>query len=111
MASASAAPNTPAIEHGRTTPAKHHRVNYVAIFLLLVGLTAVTVAVALKRFESEWINLLLALTIASVKAAFVAMYFMHLKFEGKLIYFILFIPLSLCVILIVALIPDIVMAH
>lgn len=114
MESQSAATNVsppPVAEHGRSVAAVHHRVNYLGIFILLVALTAVTVAVALKRFESEWINLLLALTIASVKAAFVALYFMHLKFEGKLIYAILFIPLSLCIILIIALIPDIVMVH
>lgn len=95
-------------EHGVSTPPPHHHVNYMAIFVLLVALTVVTVLVALKRFESEWVNLLLALTIASIKAAFVALFFMHLKFEGKLIYLILIIPIFLCVVLVVALIPDIV---
>ena len=37
------------------------------------------------------------------------MFFMHLKFEGKLIYMIFVVPLGLCVLLIVALLPDIVM--
>ena len=100
--------HAPEPEHGHTEPAPHHKVPYFMIFLILVGLTVVTVAVALVRFKSEWVNLLLALLIASVKASFVALFFMHLKFEGKLIYLILFVPLALCILLMVALIPDIV---
>src|SRR4051794_38398072 len=94
--------------HGRTEPEPHHTVPYFMIFLLLVALTAVTVLAALHRFHSEWINLAIALAIATTKAAFVALFFMHLKFEGKLIRVILFVPLCLCILLIVALIPDIV---
>ena len=93
--------------HGHSEPMPHHHVNYLMIFLVLVVLTVVTVAVALHRFQSEWINLLLAMLVASVKAACVALYFMHLKFEGKLIYLILIVPLMLCILLVVALIPDI----
>jgi cytochrome c oxidase subunit 4 len=94
--------------HGRTEPEPHHSVPYFLVFGLLVALTAVTVLAALHRFHSEWINLAIALAIATTKAAFVAMFFMHLKFEGKLIRVILFVPLCLCILLIVALIPDIV---
>jgi cytochrome c oxidase subunit 4 len=93
--------------HGVTEPMPHHRVPYVLCFVLLVILTAVTVAVALYRFQNEVINLLVALLIASIKASLVALFFMHLKFEGKLIYLILIVPLCLCVLLICALIPDI----
>jgi len=93
--------------HGTSAPTPHHQVNYFAIFVALVVLTVVTVAVAFKRFDSELVNVLLALLIASVKASLVALYFMHLKFEGKLIYFIAIVPLVLCIILVCALIPDI----
>jgi cytochrome c oxidase subunit IV len=93
--------------HGVTVPTPHHAVNYIAIFATLVVLTIVTVCVAFYRFENEVVNLLLALLVASVKATLVAMFFMHLKFEGKLIYMIFFVPLVLCVLLIVALIPDV----
>src|SRR5687767_4491170 len=95
--------------HGVSVPAPHHHVNYYYIFFALVILTIVTVLVAFHRFESEVVNLLLALLVASIKATLVAMFFMHLKFEGKLIYLIFFVPLMLCVLLIVALIPDILM--
>ena len=94
--------------HGHSEPLPHHSVPYFKIFLILVALTIVTVLVALKRFDNEVINLLLAMLVAMVKAACVAMFFMHLKFEGKLIYLIMIVPLILCVILIAALIPDIV---
>jgi cytochrome c oxidase subunit 4 len=97
--------------HGTTRAVPHHHVNYLLIFSLLVALTILTVLVALHRFESEAINLLLALLVACVKASLVALFFMHLKFEGKLIYTIFIVPLMLCVLLIVALIPDVLMNH
>jgi len=93
--------------HGHTEAMPHHKGPYYWIFGVLVILTIVTVAVARHRFENEMVNLLLAMLVASVKASCVALYFMHLKFEGKLIYLILIVPLILCVILCCALIPDI----
>ena len=95
--------------HGVSAPTPHHHVNYLYIFFALVLLTIATVLVAFHRFHNEVDNLLLALLIASIKATLVAMFFMHLKFEGKLIYFILIVPLTFTVVLICALIPDILM--
>ena len=95
--------------HGHSAAAPHHTVNYYKIFGYLVVLTIITVAVAFIHMPSEWMKVLVALTIATIKACFVAIFFMHLKFEGKLIRFILYVPLILTVILIAALIPDIVM--
>ena len=99
--------------HGVTVPTPHHHVNYIACFLALVGLTVATVLAyyVFRTSESELIKVLVALAIAAVKAAVVAMFFMHLKFEGKLIYLIFFVPLLLCVLMIVALIPDIIMTE
>ena len=97
--------------HGVSVPAPHHEVPYYWIFVILVALTLVTVAVATRRFHSEYVNVLVALLIASVKGTFVARYFMHLKFEGKLIYLILFGPVTLCILLIAALLPDILYAR
>jgi cytochrome c oxidase subunit 4 len=93
--------------HGRAVAKPFHPVNYFMIFLALVVLTLITVAVALKRFDDEMVNVLMALLIATTKGAFVARYFMHLKFEGKLIYAILLAPVTLAIILVLALIPDI----
>ena len=93
--------------HGVSQPLPHHAINYVMIFYYLVVLTVITVVVAYWRFHNELVNVLVALLIASTKATFVARNFMHLKFEGKLIYLILFAPVTLCILLIIALVPDI----
>src|SRR5688500_12710884 len=93
--------------HAVTVPMPHHKVNYLGIFILLCLLTVVTVAVAFVHIEREVVKVLVALTIASIKAAAVALFFMHLKFEGKLIYLILLVPVFLCIVLVVSLIPDI----
>jgi len=98
--------------HGVTEPTPHHVVNYYAIFAALVILTILTVLIAFHRFQSEAVNLLLAMLVAATKATLVALFFMHLKFEGKLIYLIFVVPLFLCVLLTVALIPDVLLpAH
>jgi cytochrome c oxidase subunit 4 len=88
----------------------HHVVPYQTIFWTLLILTAVTVAVAMTfTFSNELVNVLIALFIASIKGLCVALFFMHLKFEGKLIYLIFIVPLILCVLIVVALIPDVLM--
>jgi cytochrome c oxidase subunit 4 len=88
-------------------PPHHPKVNYYAIFALLVAATILTVLVAMHRYESEIVNVGLCLGIASIKACLVAAFFMHLRFESKLIYFIATIPLLLCIILVVSLLPDV----
>ena len=74
---------------------------------ILVALTAVTVLASFWRAPNELVNVGIAITIATIKAAFVVRFFMHLKFEGKLIYTIFFAPLTLAIVLTIALIPDI----
>src|SRR4051812_30274927 len=91
--------------HDVSRPTPHHVVPYVLIFLVLVILTGVTVGIAFIRFPTELINVLLALLVACVKGSLVALFFMHLKFEGKLIYIMVIVPLILCVLIIFALIP------
>ena len=94
--------------HGVSVPTPHHEIPYMKVFWALMVLTVITVAIGIKlRFQNELVNVMLALLVAAIKGTLVARYFMHLKFEGKLIYLILISPLILCVILIVALLPDI----
>jgi len=95
--------------HGVTVPMPHHAVPYFAIFFTLVGFTIVTVLIAMWHAPSELINVALALAVAIIKGSLVGLYFMHLKFEGKLIYLIVIVPLCLCVLIIFALIPDVLM--
>jgi cytochrome c oxidase subunit 4 len=94
--------------HGAAGPETvHHPVNYARIFYILVGLTILTVVASFIPVPTELIKVVIAIAIATAKAAFVVRFFMHLKFEGKLIYTIFFAPLTLAVVLTIALIPDI----
>src|SRR5438034_9208604 len=100
-------PHGPEEPHGTTVPEPHHSVPYFKVFGTLVALTIVTVEASWYRTENELTKVLIALLIASIKASLVALFFMHLKFEGKLIYLILIVPLCLCILLVCALIPDV----
>ncbi len=68
------------------THAPHSHLKDLALtFAGLVVLTIVTVKVAQINFGSLAINISIALLIATLKATLVALYFMHLKWEEKLI--------------------------
>ena len=93
--------------HAVSQAMPHHHVPYMKVFFALIVLTFITVGIGIYlRFENEAVNVLLALLIAATKASLVSMFFMHLKFEGKLIIMIFIVPLALCVLLVVALLPD-----
>jgi cytochrome c oxidase subunit 4 len=84
-----------------STPAKlhsashgHHDVasevrRYLIIFGALTVGTIVTVLASYINFGSPTMNIVVALSIASIKAFLVAGYFMHLISEKKMIYMIL----------------------
>ncbi|HEU4769473.1 MAG TPA: cytochrome C oxidase subunit IV family protein [Pyrinomonadaceae bacterium] len=60
---------------------------YVTIFLVLVVGTILTVAAAF--FDFPWrLNTIIALTIATAKATFVVLYFMHVRYSSRLIWVI-----------------------
>lgn len=60
---------------------------YLNVLFLLLFLTVVTVAVAQINFGM--FNVVIAMVIATIKAAFVLLYFMHLKYDDKLYWGIL----------------------
>jgi cytochrome c oxidase subunit 4 len=60
-----------------------NRFTYFLVFLALMAGTAITVAVTYVHLG--WLNLPLALIIATTKALLVIMFFMHLKDHPKLI--------------------------
>lgn len=69
------------------THAAHHIVSagtYLTVLIVLLILTAATVLVAYHNFGGLW-NLVIALGIATVKATVVALWFMHVRFSGRLI--------------------------
>ena len=58
---------------------------YAGIFLILMVGTALTVWAGLQDFPGP-LNVVIALTIAVVKATFVVLYFMHVRYSSRLIW-------------------------
>lgn len=83
-----------------------HHVNYLAIFFVLCGCTALSVAFDVLKFEKP-VTIVLVLSVAMAKAMCVMMYFMHLKFEGNWKYVLLAPTTILAIGLPLALMPDI----
>jgi cytochrome c oxidase subunit 4 len=85
--------------------AAHKHPNYMAIFWWLAILTVVELAVVFMPMSKITIGVLLC-ALALAKAALVAAYFMHLKFETKTLTWIAFTPLAIAILLIFVLMPD-----
>ena len=65
---------------------EHHILSYKKLGLVLgalLGLTVVTVLAA--RVDFGYLNVLIAMAIASCKASLVVFFFMHLKYENRTI--------------------------
>lgn len=60
---------------------------YVVIFLALIVGTALTVWAGQQDFR-EPLNVIIALTIAVVKATLVILYFMHVRYSARLVWVI-----------------------
>jgi len=60
---------------------------YVTIFLVLILGTALTVLAAFYDFPWR-LNTIVAMTIASAKATFVVLYFMHVRYSSRLVWVI-----------------------
>jgi cytochrome c oxidase subunit IV len=60
---------------------------YATIFLVLLVGTTLTVAAAFVDFPWR-LNTIVALTIATIKATFVVLYFMHVRYSSRLIWVI-----------------------
>ena len=78
--------------------------NYIIVWATLLVLTGVTVAVSFMEL-GLW-NATAALSIASLKAALVAMYFMHLRHEIKLVLGFALFPLLILALIIVGTLTD-----
>jgi cytochrome c oxidase subunit 4 len=84
----------------------HTHPNYMGIFWVLLVLTVVEVALTFLGLPKLLLGSLLVI-LAVWKAALVAMYFMHLKFERKTLAMIAIVPFILCLFFILMLLPDI----
>jgi cytochrome c oxidase subunit 4 len=83
----------------------HKQPNYIGVFWWLLALTVLEVGVIFMPLARLLIAILLV-GMAMSKAALVAMYFMHLKFERRTLGLIALTPLALCLLLVFALLPD-----
>lgn len=61
---------------------------YLVIFLSLMLGTALTVVAAFYDFPGP-LNAVVALTIAVIKASLVVLYFMHVRYSGRLIWLVI----------------------
>ena len=66
---------------------KHVRV-YITVFVALAALTVITVGISYLHLPTAW-AVTFALVVATVKGSLVALYFMHLVSERKVIYWVL----------------------
>ncbi len=87
------------MEHARTEP------NYMAVFYWLAALTAIEVGVTFLPLTKLAIGAMLVV-LAFTKAALVALYFMHLKFERRTLALVAITPVLLCIFLMFMLVPE-----
>lgn len=81
------ASNTEAV-HAQAHHQEHHVHGgpklYAAVLGALLFLTVVTVGASMIDFGGGMANVVIAMLIASIKASLVALFFMHLRWEGKM---------------------------
>lgn len=90
-------------EHAKHSPSYK---DYIAIFAGLLILTTATVLIAYSSL-SNGTKETLAFVIASVKALMVALIFMHLRFEPRVIVYFAILPILLALLFILAISPDV----
>ena len=83
----------------------HAETNNMTIFWWLLALTILEIGAIYLDIHRMFIIILLV-GFALAKAALVAMYFMHLKFERIPLTMIALTPLIICIFLILMLLPD-----
>lgn len=82
-------------------PGLGHSVDTGMLFKILVTLLVLTfVTVAVSRVDFGHWNAVIAIVIATIKAGIVGTFFMHLKFEGRVIFAYVAYPLILLFLLI-----------
>ena len=65
---------------------KHHIVEYLTNLYVWVGLAVLTIfTIRVSEFDLKMLTVAVALGVATVKAVLVLMYFMHLKFDSKIL--------------------------
>lgn len=88
-----------------STDETHGHSNYMLIFWWLLGLTVLEVAVP-SVITAQIPKVALLVSMAVAKAVLVALYFMHLRFEKRLLGVIALTPMVICAFLLFMLMPD-----
>lgn len=68
-------------DHGHHHGPKNPPRVFTAVLIALLILTFITVGASYVNFGSDSVNVVIALTIATIKASLVALFFMHLKYD------------------------------
>lgn len=91
-----------AIAHdtGRDSGHEHVTPNYIAVFITLFIVTVVEVLVPMLLHMSKGTLIVVLMAMAMFKAALVGLYFMHLKYDHKLLMVIAIVPFILAPIVI-----------
>jgi len=82
--------------------------NYVAIWVWLVALALASLAAGLLP-GGRTVTVAVVFAAATVKALLVALNYMHLRFEPRLVHALALVPLLVVAVLAVALVPDLVL--
>ena len=86
---------------------EHTHPNYLAIWGWLIFLLIISLAAVKLPFSSS-VTTAFIFIVALVKAVIVAAYFMHLRFEDRLIKLIAIVPVLLFIVMTIIFLPDIV---
>lgn len=92
--------------HGHGGHHKPNRKEYMVIFVVLAALTVLEVAVAQVPGISKTLLTIALVSLAVTKAAFVGLYYMHLKHETKILKLTVAIPLATPAVYALVLIAD-----
>lgn len=73
---------------------KQHIVEYLTNIYVWIGLAFLTiVTIWVSEFDLKMLTVAVALGVATVKAVLVLMYFMHLKFDSKILTVMVFVTM------------------
>jgi caa(3)-type oxidase subunit IV len=72
---------------------------YIIIGLILIAFSGLTVGLSFVELRTHSLNILVGMILATIKATLVALIFMHLNHERKLIYKILAFTAALAIVL------------
>lgn len=95
------------LEHELWVPAEndyHGHPNYLKVYLILLGLFAISVLASL--LSNPMIIFIVVFAVSIVKASLVLLNFMHLRWDPNIIWFMLFLALATLGFLFIGLYPD-----